>query len=56
MKRRAVVEGDTALLKRAQISDGAGKRESELLRLRAARRVDHPAVGNGKRTGEPLFG
>ena len=49
-----IVEGDTALLERAQISDGAGKRESEFLRLRTAGRMDHPAVGDSKGTGETL--
>src|SRR4029079_4628378 len=49
-----IVEGDTALLERAQISDGAGKRESEFLRLRTAGRMDHPAVRDSKGTGETL--
>ena len=51
-----VIERDAARFQRPQIGDCDGKREGELLRLRAARIVDHAAVGRSERSGEALRG
>ena len=55
-KAPCIVELDAALLQGAEIGDGGGERESELLRLGAARGMDHSAVGDGEGAGEALGG
>ena len=49
-----ILEGHAVSLERAQISDGIGKREGKLLRLRSAGRVDWSPVADAEGTGETL--
>ena len=52
--RAGGLDGNSALLERAQIAQPRGEREGQLLRGRAAGRVDRPSVRGDERPGIPL--
>ena len=49
-----ILEGHAVSLERAQISDGIGKREGKLLRLRSSGGVDRSPVADAEGAGETL--